>query len=167
LGGLFACLFKKWVNVEQNSGIVFGLFSVVAVIIGIPTIVICHFTGIQEFQVPDWRAALLTVADALLCSVVGNYFYAKCYVYLSPITVAMGLTLTIPVSFVITAGILKTHIYPYQAIIGVALIFIAVVLVSWDQAKYEKTLSQRNQVNSKEEPADNLSDGQVSLQTSI
>ena len=149
-GGLFACLFKKWVKVEQNSGIVFGSFSVVAAVLGIPTIAIFHFAGVQEFQVPCWQAALLTLGDAVLCAVVGNYFYAKCFVYLTPITVAIGLTLTIPVSFVITAGILQTHTYPYQAIIGVVLIFIAVIMVSWDQAKYEKILMKRTEVTTKE-----------------
>ena len=166
-GGLFACLFKKWVKVEENSGIVFGTFSVVAVVLGIPTIAVCHFTGVQEFQVPCWRAALLTVADALLCAVVGNFFYAKCFVYLSPITVAMGLTLTIPVSFVITAGILQTHIYPYQAIVGVVLIFAAVVLVSWDQARYESILTDKKQSSTKEDPTEYSQEEIVSSQISI
>ena len=145
LGGLFACLFKKWVKLEENSGIVFGLFSIVAVVLGIPSIVVCHFAGIQSFQVPCWRAALLTVADALLCAVIGNYFFGKCFVYLTPVVVAMGLTLTIPVSFIISAGILKSHSYPYPSIIGVVLIFFAVVLVSWDQARYEKSLSAKSE----------------------
>jgi solute carrier family 35 protein F5 len=138
LGGLFGSLFKKWVIREKNSGIVFGLFSIVATIVGIPTIIICHYSGLQEFQIPSWQAALWFVGDAILCSVVGNFFFAQAYIYLTPVAVQVGLTMTIPVSFLITAVFLKSHAYPAGAIVGAVLIFSAIILVSWDQFRYDR-----------------------------
>jgi len=142
-GGLFGTLFKKWVKVEENSGIVFGLFSIIAVVVGIPTIVICHYTGLQDFEIPSWKAALWFVGDALLCSVVGNFFFAQAYVNLTPVAVQVGLNMTIPISFLISAVILWTHVYPPGAIVGAVLIFMAVVLVSWDQYRYELLLKRK------------------------
>jgi len=142
-GGLFGTLFKKWVKVEENSGIVFGLFSIIAVVVGIPTIVICHYTGLQDFEIPSWKAALWFVGDALLCSVVGNFFFAQAYVNLTPVAVQVGLNMTIPISFFISAVILWTHVYPPGAIVGAVLIFMAVVLVSWDQYRYELLLKRK------------------------
>lgn len=137
--GLFTCLFKLWVKNEENSGIVFGSFGFVGILIGIPIIVISNYTGLQAFEVPSWEAALLIVADAFLCSVVCNYFFSKTFIYLTPVIVQVGLTVTIPISFIITALILKTHIYSTWSILGIVLIFLAVAVVSYDQAMYEKS----------------------------
>lgn len=136
--GLFTCLFKKWVKDDSNSGIVFGCFGFVGIVIGIPIIMISHYSGLQAFELPNWDASLLIVADAILCSVVCNFFFSKTFVYLSPVIVQVGLTMTIPVTFIITALILRTHRYPPVAIVGVVLIFLAVIVVSYDQAKYEQ-----------------------------
>ena len=145
--GLFTCLFKKWVLDDSNSGIVFGCFGFIGIIVGIPIVVISHYAGLQAFEVPEWNTALLIVADALLCSVVCNFFFSKTFVYLTPVIVQVGLNMTIPISFVITALILGSHTYPTQSIVGVVLIFLAAVLVSYDQAKYEQELSaQRTHV---------------------
>lgn len=143
--GLFSCLFKKWVKEDTNSGIVFGSFGFVGITVGIPVIIICHFSGIQEFQVPCWQAALRIVADAFMCSVVCNFFYSKTFIYLTPVIISVGLTMMIPITFILTALILRTHEYPPLAIFGVCLIFLAVVAVSYDQAKYEKEESRRKQ----------------------
>jgi drug/metabolite transporter (DMT)-like permease len=138
--GIFTCLFKKWVNNDQDSGIVFGCFGFVGIVVGIPIIAICHFSGLQAFEVPDWKSAMLILADAFLCSVVCNYFFSKTFVFLAPVIVQVGLTLTIPVTFIITALILQTHSYPPWSIVGVVLIFLSVAAVSYDQAKYDQLL---------------------------
>lgn len=143
--GLFSCMFKKWVKREENSGIVFGCFGFVGILIGIPCILICHFSGLQEFQVPGWEATLLILTDAFMCSVICNFFFSKAFVYLTPVIVQVGLTTTIPVSFVITGLILKTHSYPALAILGILLICAAVLVVSFDQARYEKILENKSE----------------------
>ena len=148
--GIFSCLFKMWVRDDKNSGIVFGSFGFVGIVFGIPAIAISHFTGFQEFEVPTWQTALLILADAFICSVICNYFFSKTFVYLSPVIVQVGLTMTIPISFVITAAILRTHSYPAMAIVGVVMIFLAVVVVSYDQAKYEESRN-RNELDTKQE----------------
>jgi drug/metabolite transporter (DMT)-like permease len=145
VSGLFNCLFKKWVKDDTNSGIVFGSFGIVGIFVGIPVIVISHYTGIQEFQMPGWQVAVRILGDAVMCSVVCNYFFSKTFIYLTPVIISVGLTMTIPIAFVITALILKTHSYPPMAILGGTLIFLAVIAVSYDQAKYEKELSLANQ----------------------
>ena len=145
VSGLFNCLFKKWVKDDKNTGIVFGSFGIVGIFVGIPVIVISHYTGIQEFQMPCWEVAVRILADALMCSVVCNYFFSKTFIYLTPVIVSVGLTMTIPIAFIITALVLQTHSYPPMAILGVTLIFLAVVAVSYDQAKYERELSIANQ----------------------
>jgi solute carrier family 35 protein F5 len=138
--GLFSCLFKKWVTIEENSGIVFGCFGFVGILIGIPCIVIAHYTGLQAFQIPDWEVSLLILGDSVLCSVICNFFFSRAFVYLTPVIVQVGLTMTIPISFIITSLILRTHSYPIPGILGACLIFVAVMIVSYDQAKYEQSL---------------------------
>ena len=146
--GVFTCLFKLWVRDDSNSGIVFGSFGIVGICVGIPVIAIAHFSGLQDFQVPGWEAALLIVSDGIMCSVICNFFFSKTFIYLTPVIVQVGLTMTIPISFVITAFILHSHSYPAPAIVGVALIFAAVVLVSYDQAKYEQVLQKQKALKS-------------------
>ena len=141
--GVFTCLFKLWVKDDSNSGIVFGSFGIVGILVGIPVMAIAHVSGLQNFQVPEWDAALLIVCNGIICSVICNFFFSKTFIYLTPVIVQVGLTMTIPVSFVITAFVLHSHSYPTPAIVGVALISAAVVLVSYDQAAYEKVIEKQ------------------------
>lgn len=141
--GLFSCLFKKWINDDKFGGITFGCFGIVSFIVGIPFILIANYSGLQAFEMPDWRVALIVTGDAILCCFVNNVCLSRAFIYLTPVIVLVGLTMTTPLSIFADAVIFANHEYSALNIIGISLITVAVLVVGYDQAKFEKTLDQR------------------------
>ena len=141
--GLFSCLFKKWVTEDRFGGIVFGSFGIVSFVIGIPFILIANYSGLQEFGLPDWRVALIVTADAIMCCFVNNVCLSRAFIYLTPVIVLVGLTMTTPLSIFGDAVIFANHSYSPLNIVGISLITLAVLVVGYDQAQFEKSLDQR------------------------
>ena len=140
--GLFSCLFKKWIVNDQYGGIVFGSFGLVAFAVGLPFIVIAHFSGLQTFVVPDWKVWLIVTGDAIMCCFVNNVCLSRAFIYLTPVTVLVGLTITVPLSVFADAVIFANHSYSAANIVGISLITVAVLVVGYDQAIFEKSLDQ-------------------------
>jgi drug/metabolite transporter (DMT)-like permease len=163
-GALFSNMFKKWVTKPANSDLIFGFFGVIAIVVGIPLLVIFHYTGVQQFEVPSWQVALLILADAIICSVICNkFFFPRAFIYLTPVTVQVGLTMTIPLSYIVTIAFLHTHTYHWLAFVAATMIFVAVVIVSFDQAKYKTILDEKE----KEATANETNDIEESKEHSV
>lgn len=141
--GLFSCLFKKWIVKDSYGSVVFGSFGVVSFMIGVPFIVIVHFAGLQAFKLPDAITWLVITADAILCCFVNNVCLSRAFIYLTPVVVLVGLTMTTPLSMFADAVIFSHHTYSTLNIVGITLITISVLVVGYDQAVFEKTLEQR------------------------
>ena len=141
--GLFSCLFKKWTVNDKFGSIVFGSFGLVAFAVGIPLIVITHFSGLQTFQLPDWKVWLIITADAIMCCFVNNVCLSRAFIYLTPVIVLVGLTMTTPLSIFVDTVIFSNHSYSTLNVVGITLITVAVLVVGYDQAIFEKTLEQR------------------------
>jgi solute carrier family 35, member F5 len=143
--GLFSCLFKKWVKNDDYGGIVFGSFGLVAFSVGIPIVVIAHFSGLQAFIMPDWKVWLTVTADAVMCCFVNNVCLSRAFIYLTPVIVLVGLTMTVPLSIFADTVIFSNHSYSKWNIVGISLITLAVLIVGYDQAKFELSLEERKE----------------------
>ncbi len=139
--GLFSCVFKKWVKKDNYGGAVFGSFGIVAFVVGIPLVIVAHFSQLQEFMLPNWKVWLTVTADAVLCCFVNNVCLSRAFIYLTPVIVLVGLTMTVPLSIFADAVIFANHSYSKWNIVGVSLITFAVLVVGYDQAKFESSLS--------------------------
>ena len=138
--GLFSCLFKKWIKEDKYGGVVFGSFGLISLVIGLPLVLICHFTGLQTVAVPGWQAALLITLDAILCCFVNNFCLSRAFIYLTPVVVLVGLSMTTPLSIFVDVVILGKSAYSALNVVGVCLIILAVLVVGYDQNIYEKKL---------------------------
>jgi solute carrier family 35 protein F5 len=139
--GLFSCLFKKWITKDSFGGIVFGSFGVISFVVGIPLILIAHFTGLQTFVIPNWKVWLIITADATMSCFVNNVCLSRAFIYLTPVIVLVGLTMTTPLSISVDTLIFEKHKYSTLGIIGSTLITVAVLVVGYDQTIFEKTLN--------------------------
>ena len=136
--GLFSCLFKKWITDDKYGGIVFGTFGLVSLVIGVPFIIISHFSGLQSLILPDWKVVLIVTADAIMCCFVNNFCLSRAFIYLTPVIVLVGLTMTTPLSIFADTVIFSNHTYSTLNIIGISLITVSVLIVGYDQAQFEK-----------------------------
>ena len=152
--GLFSCLFKKWIKEDKYGGVVFGSFGLISLIIGVPLVIICQFTGLQAVTVPCWEAALLITADAILCCFANNFCLSRAFIYLTPVVVLVGLSMTTPLSVFVDVVILGRRAYSALNIVGICLIILAVLVVGYDQTIYEKQLEKlKNPSQQSLEPA--------------
>jgi solute carrier family 35 protein F5 len=140
--GLFSCLFKKWIQDDKYGGVVFGTFGLISLVLGIPLVIVCHFTGLQPLSTPCWQAALLITADAILCCFVNNFCLSRAFIYLTPVVVLVGLSMTTPLSIFVDVAILGKTAYSAPNIVGICLIILAVLVVGYDQNIYEKKLEK-------------------------
>jgi solute carrier family 35 protein F5 len=151
--GLFSCLFKKWVPEDKYGGIVFGTFGVISLILGIPLVLITHYTELQAVVSPGWQAALLITTDAILCCFVNNFCLSRAFIYLTPVVVLVGLTMTTPLSIFADVVIFKNLDYSALNVVGICLIIVAVLVVGYDQNLYEKLMQRRNDANNPDKVA--------------
>jgi len=138
--GLFSCLFKKWIKEDRYGGVVFGSFGLISLAIGVPLVLVCQYTGLQAVAVPCWQAALLITSDAILCCFVNNFCLSRAFIYLTPVVVLVGLSMTTPLSIFVDVVILGKRAYSALNIVGICLIILAVLVVGYDQNIYEKQL---------------------------
>lgn len=150
--GLFSCLFKKWIKEDKYGGVVFGSFGLISLVIGLPLVLICHYTGLQTVAAPGWQAALLITADAILCCFVNNFCLSRAFIYLTPVVVLVGLSMTTPLSIFVDVVILGKTAYSTLNVVGVCLIILAVLVVGYDQNIYEKKLDGMKQQSTPREP---------------
>ncbi|KAF4694701.1 hypothetical protein FOZ60_007215 [Perkinsus olseni] len=130
--GLFTCCLKLWVADERMVAYVFGMFGVVAFALGVPLLALCHVTGLEALALPSWGQFGAMTANAVLGSVASDYLLSVAVILLSPLSAAVGLSLTIPLSLVVDSTILGLHSFKGVYMLGSALVFGAVVLISWD-----------------------------------
>ncbi|EER07493.1 conserved hypothetical protein [Perkinsus marinus ATCC 50983] len=130
--GLFSCFIKLWVPDERMVAYVFGMFGVVAFVMGIPLLALCQMTGLETLALPTWGQFGAMTANAVLGSVASDYLLTVAVILLSPLSAAVGLSLTIPLSLVVDSTILALHSFKSVYMLGSALVFAAVVLISWD-----------------------------------
>ncbi|KAF4664562.1 hypothetical protein FOZ61_000720 [Perkinsus olseni] len=130
--GLFTCCLKLWVPDERMVAYVFGMFGVVAFALGVPLLALCHFMGLEALALPSWGQFGAMTANAVLGSVASDYLLSVAVILLSPLSAAVGLSLTIPLSLVVDSTILGLHSFKGVYMLGSALVFGAVVLISWD-----------------------------------
>ncbi|EER15433.1 conserved hypothetical protein [Perkinsus marinus ATCC 50983] len=127
-----------------------------------PLLVLCHITGLEtvvslhscivdEFGLPPqvlptWRQFGAITVNGALGSVASDYLLSVAVILLSPLSAAVGLSLTIPLSLIVDSTILALHSFKSVYMLGSALVFAAVVLISWDT--YNTDLEKEVEVTS-------------------
>jgi len=102
LYGLYAVAFVKTVGDESRvkMPVFFAFIGVVTVVLLWPGMVILHWSGIEPFSLPqDTRVWSIVILNAVF-SLVADIAWAYALLFISPLVVTVGLSLTIPLSLV-------------------------------------------------------------------
>lgn len=75
-------MLKNWVHDERNVAHVFGLFGVVALLTGVPLLIVSHIFSIERFEYPGLSAfAAMTCMSRVMCSMhhlnLGNALFGS------------------------------------------------------------------------------------------
>lgn len=133
--GLFTTLLKLYYPSEHSMSVVslFGYLGMVAWAIGIPLIALAHLTQIDSFSLPtSMRVVGGIVANSLVGSVLSDILLAQSVLLLNPVTVSIGLTLTMPLSSIIDSTVFGYHPFEFASLAAMTLQFTAICLISYD-----------------------------------
>ena len=127
--GLFTTLLKRFtLSSPVPVTTMFGYFGVVAILVGTPLIMLSDYTGFDAFALPRTTVAIFgIVANAIIGSVLSDILLAKAVILLNPVTVSIGLSMSMPLSLLMDSVVVHS-----SCVLAILLQFTAVCLISID-----------------------------------
>lgn len=125
---MFQCFSVRSTITSSNCLGFVGLFNV---ILAWPLFFLVHFTGIEPFEFPHWKAFLSVMLNGLIGTGLSDVLWALSVVLTSPTTATVGLALTIPTAIladIIFHGHLQRLTVKY--VFGAALVLIAFIITN-------------------------------------
>jgi drug/metabolite transporter (DMT)-like permease len=112
----------------------FGYFGLVACMIGFPLVILLNVIGLESLSVPSSALAWLgVIGNALVGSVLSDVLLAKSVLLLNPVTVAIGLSMSMPLSLLLDSVAIRS-----SCLVAILLQFSAVCLISYDNHKQNR-----------------------------
>lgn len=81
-----------------NTHLFFGFVGLYCMFMLWPAILILHFTGFETFELPSSSHVILLLATNAFITLVSDFCWCKAVLLTSPLTVTVGLSLTIPLA---------------------------------------------------------------------
>lgn len=96
--GIYSTLLKHRVKEESriNMKIFFGFVGLFTLVGLWPTMFLLHYTGWETFELPSTPRVIIIVAVNCLITFVSDFCWANAMLLTSPLTVTVGLSITIP-----------------------------------------------------------------------
>jgi len=123
--GIFSNGLAAHVRPEQMNE-VWGGVGVMSVAIGGALMFVGHVTGLEPLEAPSGKALGIMLLNGFLGTSISDYVWARGLLLTSPLVATVALNMTIPVSFVVDAVILRQHVFSWTAPVGAALVFLGV-----------------------------------------
>ncbi|CCF57542.1 hypothetical protein KAFR_0C05510 [Kazachstania africana CBS 2517] len=144
--GVYSTLLKLQVKDEDriNMKIFFGFVGLFTLIFLWPSIILLHFLNIETFEIPRDPRILCIVGLNCIITFISDFCWAKAMLLTSPLTVTVGLSITIPVAM-FGDFIFKHKSMPFLYLIGASLILGSFYLIN--KSSGEDNLEQHVQDN--------------------
>lgn len=100
--GIFSIVLKYKVQEDSrvDMKLFFGFVGVFNIVIFWPSIVIAHYSGLESFELPPNGQVWAVILFNCFISFLADFLWARAMLLTSPLTVTVGLCLTIPVAMV-------------------------------------------------------------------
>lgn len=98
--GIYSTLLKKKVGDESrvNVKLFFGFVGLITLLCLWPSLILLHLLKWETFELPKNRDALLIILANCVIIFVSDFCWAKAMLLTSPLTVTVGLSITIPLA---------------------------------------------------------------------
>lgn len=132
--GVFSNGLAARVRPEQMSQ-VWGGVGLFSLLLGAALMALGHLTGLEPAEVPSGQALSIMLLNGFLGTSISDYMWARGLLLTSPLVATVALNLTIPVSFVTDAVVLRQHAFSWIPAGGACLVFAGVVLGAVDEQR--------------------------------
>ncbi|KAG0670279.1 hypothetical protein C6P45_002589 [Maudiozyma exigua] len=129
--GIYSTLLKIKVQDESmiNMKIFFGFVGLFTLFFMWPSLIFLHYMGYEEFVIPTQPKVIVIILVNMMITFVSDFCWAKAMLLTSPLTVTVGLSITIPVAMF--GDILFKHkSMPLEYLLGGLLILGSFVIIS-------------------------------------
>lgn len=98
--GVYSTLLKLKVNDEDriNMKIFFGFVGLFTMLFLWPSLVLLHYLGWETFEWPQGKTVISIILVNCVITFISDFCWAKAMLLTSPLTVTVGLSITIPVA---------------------------------------------------------------------
>ncbi|ODV79304.1 uncharacterized protein CANTADRAFT_51913 [Suhomyces tanzawaensis NRRL Y-17324] len=105
--GIYTILLKFKISIKHsqkernlNTHLFFGFVGIFCLVFLWPMLFILHFTGYETFELPPSRLVLTLLLVNALITFVSDFCWCKAVLLTSPLTVTVGLSMTIPLAMI-------------------------------------------------------------------
>lgn len=141
--GAYTVLLKLKVKNESrlNTKLFFGFVGIFNLILLWPTLILLHYTGIETFELPNSSFVWNVILANCLITFISDYCWARAVLLTSPLTVTVGLSLTIPLALIGDYVYKKVSMNAWY-LVGAMIIGASFVLVNREESVVEETQEQ-------------------------
>lgn len=137
--GIYTILLKHKILSEDsqkertlNTHLFFGFVGLFCFVFLWPIIVILHFTGFETFEIPSSGHVLGLLAANAFITFISDFCWCKAVLLTSPLTVTVGLSLTIPLAMV-GDWILKGFNVNFWYLFGAVIVTVGFMVINKDE----------------------------------
>ncbi|KAL6050504.1 Solute carrier family 35 member F5, variant 2 [Balamuthia mandrillaris] len=129
---LYATLLKKMIPDESrlNACRFFGMVGTFNFVMLWPVIIVLHYTGVEEFSVPEWKVWLYLLANGLIGTVLSDFLWLWAILLTSPLVGTVGLSLSIPIAMAADIVLKKDTRFTFMFLGGSLLVVAGFLLVN-------------------------------------
>ena len=144
--GIYSTLLRKSVEDKSSRGksknknkrsldlhLFFGFVGIFTMLGLWPLLVLLHITGFETFQVPASWGLILVLALSAGITFISDYCWAKAVLLTSPLTVSMGLSISIPVAMLVSLASKferSSFELSYGYIVGATMVLVSFIIVN-------------------------------------
>lgn len=115
-----------------NTHLFFGFVGLYCLLLLWPAILVLHFIGAETFELPGSTHVLLILAINAFITFISDFCWCKAVLLTSPLTVTVGLSLTIPLAMVGDWIFKDFHVNPLY-IFGAAAVTMGFLVINKDE----------------------------------
>ncbi|ODV69044.1 hypothetical protein HYPBUDRAFT_10452 [Hyphopichia burtonii NRRL Y-1933] len=138
--GIYTILLKFKIMVPNNPSLernlnthlFFGFVGVFCLIFIWPFIIILHFTNLEHFQLPPSSRVVGLILINAVITFISDFCWCKAVLLTSPLTVTVGLSLTIPLAMV-GDWFIKGFVVNYTYLCGALIVTIGFLIINKDE----------------------------------
>lgn len=137
--GVYTILLKYKITVPNSSTervldthLFFGFVGLFCALFLWPVILFLHFSGLETFELPLSRYVVLLLAGNAFITFVSDFCWCKAVLLTSPLTVTVGLSLTIPLAMV-GDWIIKGLAVHWGYVFGAAIVTVGFFVINKDE----------------------------------
>ena len=140
--GIYSTLLKKKVGDESriNVKLFFGFVGLITLLCLWPSLILLHLLKWETFELPKGREALLIILANCVIIFVSDFCWAKAMLLTSPLTVTVGLSITIPLA-ILGDFVFKDKRMSLLYLLGALCIIGSFLAISMDAEKDDEAAS--------------------------